>query len=59
MMQLKSRLGTLTREAYDRAAEMNSLMVERFNVAGALVSKIWRRLFDLAKRFGSAGELLT
>src|SRR6185312_1493926 len=30
------KLGALTREAYDRAAEMNSLMVERFNVAGAL-----------------------
>jgi ATP-binding cassette subfamily B protein len=37
------RLGALTREAYDRAAEMNSLMVERFNVAGALIAKIFGR----------------
>ena len=29
------KLRVLTRESYDRAAEMNNLMVERFNVAGA------------------------
>jgi len=37
------RLHALTRESYDRSAEMNNLMVERFNVAGALVSKIFGR----------------
>jgi len=32
------RLRALTRESYDRMAELNNLMVERFNVAGAMVS---------------------
>jgi ATP-binding cassette, subfamily B, bacterial len=40
------RLRALTRESYDRAAEMNNLMVERFNVAGAMVSKIFGRPGD-------------
>jgi len=37
------RLHALTRESYDRSAEMNNLMVERFNVAGAMVAKIFGR----------------
>jgi ATP-binding cassette subfamily B protein len=37
------RLQALTRETYDRIAEMNNLMIERFNVAGAMVSKIFGR----------------
>jgi ATP-binding cassette subfamily B protein len=37
------RLRVLTRESYDRIADMNNLMVERFNVAGAMVSKIFGR----------------
>ncbi len=37
------QLRKLTRESYDRNAEMNNLMVERFNVAGAIVSKIFGR----------------
>ena len=37
------KLRVLTRESLDRAAEMNNLMVERFNVAGAMVSKIFGR----------------
>ncbi len=40
------RLRALTRETYDRVAEMNNLMVERFNVAGAMVSKIFGRPED-------------
>ena len=40
------RLRVLTRESYDRTAEMNNLMVERFNVAGAMVSKIFGRPAD-------------
>ena len=40
------KLRVLTRETYDRAAEMNNLMVERFNVAGAMVSKIFGRPAD-------------
>jgi ATP-binding cassette, subfamily B, bacterial len=40
------RLRALTRESYDRTADMNNLMVERFNVAGAMVSKIFGRPDD-------------
>jgi ATP-binding cassette subfamily B protein len=40
------KLRALTRESYDRIADMNTLMVERFNVAGALVSKIFGRPED-------------
>jgi len=40
------RLRTLTRETFDRIADMNNLMVERFNVAGAMVSKIFGRPKD-------------
>jgi ATP-binding cassette subfamily B protein len=40
------RLRVLTRESYDRTAEMNNLMVERFNVAGAMVSKVFGRPAD-------------
>ncbi|HVZ63958.1 MAG TPA: ABC transporter ATP-binding protein [Lacunisphaera sp.] len=40
------RLRVLTKETYDRVAEMNSLMVERFNVAGAMVAKIFGRPDD-------------
>lgn len=41
--QVGRKLRTLTREHYDRIAEMNNLMVERFNVAGAMVCKIFGR----------------
>lgn len=37
------RLRKLTRETYERTAELNALMVERFNVAGAMVTKIFGR----------------
>jgi ATP-binding cassette, subfamily B, bacterial len=40
------KLRALTKESYDRAADMNNLMVERFNVAGAMVSKIFGRPED-------------
>ncbi len=46
------RLRALTRESYDRAADMNSLMVERFNVAGALVAKIFGRPAEEIETFG-------
>lgn len=35
------RIRKLTKEAYDRSADMNNLMVERFNVAGAMNAKIF------------------
>jgi ATP-binding cassette subfamily B protein len=41
--QIGRKIRQLTRESYDCAAEMNNLMVERFNVAGATVSKIFGR----------------
>lgn len=37
------KLQTITRESYDLSAEMNSMMTERFNVAGALLVKIFGR----------------
>jgi ATP-binding cassette subfamily B protein len=40
------RLRVLTRELFDRLADLNNLMVERFNVAGAMVSKIFGRPED-------------
>lgn len=35
------KLRALTRESYDRSAEMNNVMVERFNVSGAMICKIF------------------
>ena len=37
------KLQSITRESYDLGAAMNSLMVERFNVSGALLSKLFGR----------------
>jgi ATP-binding cassette subfamily B protein len=45
------RLQALTKESYDRSAEMNNLMVERFNVAGALISKIFGRPEEETRAF--------
>jgi ATP-binding cassette subfamily B protein len=38
---LAPRLAALTRESYGLNAEMNSTMTERFNVAGALLAKLY------------------
>jgi ATP-binding cassette subfamily B protein len=40
---LGRRLQQITRESFTVAAEMNSVMVERFNVAGAQIAKIFGR----------------
>lgn len=40
---LGRRLGAITRESYVLAAEMNATMAERFNVAGALLVKLFGR----------------
>ncbi len=37
------KIQSLTRESYDLASEMNNTMVERFNVAGAQLAKIFGR----------------
>jgi ATP-binding cassette subfamily B protein len=50
------KLQTLTRESYDLTAEMNNLMVERFNVAGALLAKLFGRRRDESKTFEAKAE---
>ena len=45
------KLQAITRETYDLAGNMNNLMVERFNVAGALLSKLFGRPEDDARIF--------
>jgi ATP-binding cassette subfamily B protein len=45
------KLQRIMRENFDLAAEMNSLMVERFNVAGAHLAKLFGRPQDDSKEF--------
>ncbi|HEY1464775.1 MAG TPA: ABC transporter ATP-binding protein, partial [Terriglobales bacterium] len=45
------KLQALTRESYDLGAAMSSTMVERFNVAGAQLAKLFGRREDEAKSF--------
>lgn len=45
------KLQAITREQYDLRAAMNSLMVERFNVAGALLAKLFGRPRDDSEAF--------
>ena len=45
------KLQTITRESYDLSAAMNNLMVERFNVAGALLAKLFGHRQDEGKSF--------
>ena len=47
------RLQELTRESYDLSSEMNDMMVERFNVAGAQLSKIFGRPQEEELAFGT------
>ncbi|SRR5579875_227824 len=55
------RLAAVTREAYSLNAEMNTMMSERFNVAGALLVKIFgkpeREAADFAKRTGRVRDI--
>ncbi len=44
-------LQAITREGFDLTATMNNLMVERFNVAGAQLSKLFGRRADETKTF--------
>jgi len=50
------KMRALTRESYDCAAEMNNLMVERFNVSGALVCKIFGRPEEEAAVFSRQAD---
>jgi ATP-binding cassette, subfamily B, bacterial len=45
------RLQALTRETYDLTSAMSNLMVERFNVAGALLAKLYGQPQDESRRF--------
>ena len=45
------KLQAITRESYDLTASMNNLMVERFNVAGAQLAKLFGRHQDESKIF--------
>jgi ATP-binding cassette, subfamily B, bacterial len=45
------KVQAITRETYDLAGNMNNLMVERFNVAGALLSKLFGRPGEDARTF--------
>ena len=45
------KLQAIMRETYDLAGKMNNLMVERFNVAGALLAKLFGRPEEDARAF--------
>jgi ATP-binding cassette subfamily B protein len=45
------RLQALTRESYDLSSEMNNMMVERFNVSGAQLAKVFGDPRDEVKSF--------
>ncbi|HTW23933.1 MAG TPA: ABC transporter ATP-binding protein [Candidatus Baltobacteraceae bacterium] len=47
------KLQAIARESYGLVAEMNSLMVERFNVAGAQLAKLFGRPRDESQAFES------
>ena len=47
------RLQSITRESYDLTAEMNVTMSERFNVAGALLVKLFGRQNDEDQAFAA------
>jgi ATP-binding cassette, subfamily B, bacterial len=50
---IAKKIQILTRESYNLASEMNDLMVERFNVAGAQLAKIFGRSEDEEKAFST------
>lgn len=45
------KLQEITRESYDLTSTMNNLMIERFNVAGALLAKLFGRSQEESKSF--------
>jgi ATP-binding cassette subfamily B protein len=50
------RLQDITRESYNLNASMNATMTERFNVAGALLVKLFGRTHDETESFRSRAE---
>jgi ATP-binding cassette, subfamily B, bacterial len=52
------KLQAITRESFNLTASMNNLMVERFNVAGALLAKLFGRRQEENNKFnGEAGRV--
>jgi ATP-binding cassette subfamily B protein len=51
--RIGSRLQDITRESYGLNASMNATMTERFNVAGALLVKLFGRTADESESFSS------
>src|SRR5664279_5729017 len=54
--RIGARLQDITRESYNLNASMNATMTERFNVAGALLVKLFGRTADEAESFRSRAE---
>lgn len=50
------KLQAITRESFDLTSAMNNLMVERFNVAGALLAKLFGRPEDESEAFETRAE---
>jgi len=53
------RIQAITREGYEAGAAMSSLMVERFNVAGATLSRLFGRPQEDARAFETRSEQMT
>ena len=53
------RIRDVTREAFEAGAEMSSAMVERFNVAGALLAKLFGRPADDIRAFEVRAQVLS
>ena len=53
------RIQAITREGYEAGAAMSSVMVERFNVAGALLSRLFGRPEEDARAFEARSEQLS
>ena len=53
------RIQAITREGYEAGAAMSSVMVERFNVAGALLSRLFGRPQEDARAFEQRSQQLS
>ncbi len=53
------RIQAITREGYEAGAAMSSVMVERFNVAGATLSRLFGRPQEDARAFEERAQQLT
>ncbi len=50
---LGRKIQEITRESYDLSSVMNNVMIERFNIAGAQLAKLFGRRQDDAQDFGT------